>query len=270
MKKNKVLLTVLSITVFSIISTGHCVSAENVNNEVNDQQITPPRTPVNESSSSPEQPEVINLGNGRFQIGKIIVDEDKKEVTIPGHLNMVEGPIEFIACTKGGMKEYESVLEMDTDAKSFNLSMILLGLDPKKGKAAAYHFDPSPPEGDLVEIFIRWNTPLGIEMNIKAQDLIYDMNTNRTFSVDNWVYTGSVFLEDGRYLAEEAGVLIGFVHDPASIIESHYSGKFPAFGSFVVNKNYLDKVGTKIQMIIRLIKIQEAGNKTPEHERTDN
>jgi hypothetical protein len=155
------------------------------------------------------------------------------------------------------MKLYESVLEMDTDAKSFNLSMILLGLDPKKGKASAYHFDPNPPEGDKVEIFIRWNTPNGMEMTIKAQDLIYDINTNRTFPADDWVYTGSVFLEDGRYLAESAGVLIGFIHDPASIIESHFSGEFQPFGSYVVNKNYLDEIGKKIKMIIKPVEIDK-------------
>ena len=224
--------------------------------------------PTVEDVAPPEEPAVKNLGNGRFQIGNIIIDEDKKEVIVPGRLNMTEGPIEFIACTKDGMKAYESVLEMDTDAKSFNLSMILLGLDPKKGKAAAYHFDPNPPEGDAVEILVKINIP-GQEREIMAQDLIYDMNTNRTFPADNWIYTGSIFLEDGRYLAEDAGVLIGFVHDPASIIESHYSGEFPEFGSFVVNKNYLDKIGTKIQMIIRPVdtkvkKKQEAGSKKQE------
>jgi hypothetical protein len=197
-----------------------------------------------------------NLGNGRLQVGNIIIDEGKKEAIIPGRLNMLDGPIEFIACTKGGMKAYESILEMDTDAKSFNLSMILLGLDPKKGKAAAYHFDPNPPEGDAVDIFIQWETVDGQKV-IKAQELIYNMNTNKTFPADDWIYTGSVFLEDGRYLAEEAGVLIGFVHDPASVIESHFSGKFPAFGSYVVNKNYFNEVGMNIQMIIKPLEVDK-------------
>ncbi len=245
--------------VISIFPDFHLLADENNddNQEVSDSNDTQNTKPMSEYSVPPEQPEVKNLGNGRLQVGNIIIDEDKKEVIVPGRLNMLEGPIEFVACTKGGMKAYESVLEMDTDAISFNLSMILLGLDPKKGKAAAYHFDPNPPEGDTVEILIRWNTPQGFEMTIKAQDLIYDMNTNRTFPADNWVYTGSVFLEDGRYLAEDAGVLIGFVHDPASIIESHFSGELQPFGSYVVNKNYLDEVGKEIKMIISPVEIDE-------------
>lgn len=217
-----------------------------------------------QDNSDPQRQDIVkNLGNGRLQIGNIIIDENKNEVVVPGRLNMIEGPIEFIACTKGGMKAYESILEMDTDAKSFNLSMILLGLDPKKGKAAAYHFDPNPPEGDAVEIFLQWDTLEGKKI-IKAQELIYDMNTGKTFPADHWVYTGSVFLEDGKYLADLAGVLVGFVHDPASIIESYFSGEFPAYGTYVVNKKYLIEVGRNIQMIIKPLEVdkekkQEAG-----------
>lgn len=207
---------------------------------------------IPENNVTSEQPIVKELGDGRLQVGNIIIDVNKKEIIVPGRLNMLEGPIEFIACTKGGMKAYESILEMETDAKSFNLSMILLGLDPKRGKAAAFHFDPSPPQGDAVEIFIEWDTLDG-KRTVMAQELIHDMGTGKTFPTDHWVYTGSVFLENGMYLAEEAGVLIGFVHDPASIIESHFSGKFPAYGTYVVNKNYLNKVGMKIQMIIKPI-----------------
>jgi Leu/Phe-tRNA-protein transferase len=83
------------------------------------------------------------------------------------------------------------------------------------------------------------------------------MNAGKPFPADYWIYAGSIFLEDGRYLAEDAGVLIGFVHDPASIIESHLSGKFPAYDTYVVNKNHLLSVGTEIRMIIKPIKIHE-------------
>ena len=250
--------------VLPIISACLSASVSADNKDVMETQNTQTTKPIVENITPPEQPEVKNLGNGRFQIGNIIIDEDKKEVVVPGNLHMLEGPIEFIACTKGGMKEYESVLEMETDAISFNLSMILLGLDPNKGKAAAYHFDPSAPDGDGVEISIQWNTDKGIK-TIRAQELIHDMNTGKPFPADHWVYTGSVFLEDGQYLADLAGVLIGFVHDPASIIESHFSGKFPGYGTYVVNKNHLLSVGDEIRMVIRPIKAHIS-----EEERTGN
>ncbi len=203
-----------------------------------------------ENNITPEQPKVKDIGNGKFQIGNIIIDKNKKEVTVPGRINMKEGIIEFIACTKGGDKAYESALEMDTDAKTFNLSMILIGLDPKKGKASAYHFDPNPPEGDHVEITVQWDTDKG-KKTITAQKVIHDMKTGKTFPTSHWVYTGSVFLEDGSYLADSAGVLVGFVHDPAPVIESPLSNAAGSYGNFVINNKILPEVGTKITMIIR-------------------
>ncbi len=204
-----------------------------------------------ENNAEPEQPIIKDLGDGKFRIGNILVDKNKKEVTVPGRINMNEGVIEFVACTKGGFKAYESALEMDTDAKTFNLSMILIGLDPKKGKATAYHFDPNPPEGDSIEIIVQWDTEKE-KKTIMAQEIIHDMNTGKIFPASHWVYTGSVFLENGIYLADEAGVLVGFVHDPAPVIESPLpDDETGSFGSLVVNSTILPEVGTKIQMIIK-------------------
>ncbi len=231
-----------------------------------------------QGNNEPQKQNIVkNLGNGKLQVGNIIIDEIKNEAIVPGRINMKEGIIEFIACTKGGMKAYESALEMDTDAKSFNLSMILLGLDPKKGKTSAYHFDPNPPEGDGVEIYIQWDTDKG-KKTIMAQEVIHDMKTGKTFPTSHWVYTGSIFMENGIYLADEAGVLIGFVHDPASIIESPLSNGAGSFGSLVVNSSILPEVSTKIQMIIKPFekvenkkqeirsKMQDTGNEKQEKE----
>ncbi len=128
--------------------------------------------------------------------------------------------------------------------------MILIGLDLQKVNATLYHFDPNPPEGDSVEIIVQWDTEKG-KKTIRAQEIIHDMKTGKTFPASHWVYTGSVFLENGLYLADEAGVLIGFVHDPAPVIESPLSDETGAFGSLVVNRAILPEVGTKIQMIIK-------------------
>ncbi len=198
----------------------------------------------------PKERKVKNLGDGRIQLGNIIVDRKKKEVIVQGRINMKSGVIEYIACTKGGNKSYESVLEMDTDAKTFNLSMIFLGLDPTKGKACAFHFDPNPPQGDPVEISIHWDSDEG-EKTVMAQELILDMKTEKTFPASQWVYTGSVFLRNRAYLADRAGVLIGFVHDPAPVIESPQPISQDSFGSLVVNSAILPEVGTKIHLIIK-------------------
>jgi hypothetical protein len=53
----------------------------------NDTQNT---QPIVKNSAPPEEPAVKNIGNGRLQVGKVIIDEIKNEVVVPGRLNMLE------------------------------------------------------------------------------------------------------------------------------------------------------------------------------------
>jgi hypothetical protein len=43
--------------------------------------------------------------------------------------------------------------------------------------------------------------------------------TNQELPVSHWVYSGSMFQPNGRYLSDVDGVLIGFVHSRAAVIE---------------------------------------------------
>jgi hypothetical protein len=46
-----------------------------------------------------------------------------------------------------------------------------------------------------------------------------------------WIYIGSFFLGADRYAAQESGTLIGFVHDPVSVIEHHEGLGIGRYGS---------------------------------------
>ncbi|MBI4844444.1 MAG: hypothetical protein HY809_09005 [Nitrospirae bacterium] len=194
-----------------------------------------------------------SLGNGKYRIGRIIADTENKEVTVPGVLHMNDGTIEYIASIKGGHKLYETIFEMDANAYEFNLSLILIGLDQKKGKAAKFHFDPASPEGDEVEIWVEWEAG-GKKKSLRAEELIYDAGKKAALSSMRWVYTGSTVLEDGQYVAQRDGVLIGFVHDPAAIIDSAADAGLVPYGMLVVNKKAAPPVGTKIILKIKSLK----------------
>ena len=166
---------------------------------------------------------------------------------------MNEGTIEFIASIKGGFKLYETVLELDANAYEFNLSLILIGLDQKKGKASEMHFDPNPPEGDPVEIWVDW-TDGGKQKSLRVEDLVYDTGRKAAMPRTKWVYTGSTILENGVYMAQMDGVLIGFVHDPAAIIDSASDSGLIQYGMLVVNKKVSPPVGTKIRLKVKSLK----------------
>ena len=204
-------------------------------------------------AEKPQIPYAEALGKGRFRIGKITVDSIKKEVLVPGRMNMREEVIEFIASIKGGFKLYESLLEMDANAYEFNLALILVGLDQKKGKASKYHFDPNPPEGDPVEIWLEW-TEGGKKKMIRAEDMVFNKSRKTTMPHSPWVYTGSTIMEDGTFMAQMDGVLIGFVHDPAAIIDSTSNFGLTEYGMLVVNKDIVPPVGTSVQLRVKSLK----------------
>ena len=176
---------------------------------------------------------VEQIGPGLYKLGDVRVDVTRREVTVTGAANdaMV---LEFVANTKGGFKSYESALTLDTDGATLNAALLLIGLDPAHARVPARHFDPVPPKGDPLEIWVAWTTPEGPK-RVRIEELLLDKRTNTTMPEGPWVYTGSTFIEHGGYLADTDGVLIGFVHSPAPVIENPRAGAVDAYGDIIRN-----------------------------------
>jgi hypothetical protein len=86
-----------------------------------------------------------------------------------------------------------------------------------------------------------------------SEELIFDKDKQRMIPQSSWVYTGSTFLESGRYLAEVDGVVIGFVHSPAPLIESVAGAGIGQYGSIVLNPNLGLAPGAKVTLIVRAL-----------------
>lgn len=193
-------------------------------------QAPPPQPAVPKPPPTSPEP-VERLGRDLFRIGNIRVDTAKKEISIAGKVNDVQ-VLEFIACTKGGFKAYESALELDTNAITFNLALILIGLDRANAVPPTRHFDPNPPQGDPVEVWVEWKEGSKAR-RVRAEELVYNAETKRTLPEGPWVYTGSVFVkENNAYLADVDGALIGFVHTPSPILEN----PAPVIGPYGANR----------------------------------
>ena len=104
---------------------------------------------------SAQAPAVEKIADGVYRIGQLRVDTVKRELIAPATVNDVM-TIEFLANTKGGLKAYESAITVETDAITFNAALILLGLDPARGKPSRFQFDPGTPEGDPVELHLEF------------------------------------------------------------------------------------------------------------------
>lgn len=195
-------------------------------------------------------PHIVRLGPTLIGIGGIRVNTATKELRAPGRVNQVSA-LEFIANTPKGLKEYESAITMDTTGVAFNTALLLLGLDPARARVPTQHFDPIPPSGDPVEVLVEWQSPTGVR-RVNVEELLWNEVTRMTMPVGPWVYTGSV-ITDGQLLADADGVLIGFVHSPAPLIENPRAIPAKAYGELILNPRLNLAGGTPVMVIVRAL-----------------
>ena len=216
------------------------------------QQLPPPPTPRSPYFGPlPAPSPVERLGPGLVRVGNIRVDTAKKELSVDGVVNDAR-VLEFLANTKDGWKAYESALELNTNAVNFNVACLLIGLDNAGAVVSRFQFDPLPPQGHPLEMFVEWDSG-GKRRRIRAEQLVYSRVTKQTLTEGPWVYTGSVFdTENKTYMAETEGTLVGFLHNTAPIIESPRS-LVGNFGDSIVNPELNLKAGATVTLIVRAL-----------------
>lgn len=191
-------------------------------------------TALAQEAAPPAPAAMTKVGPNLYRIGQIEINTAAREVSVPGRINDVV-VLEWVATTKDGRKGYESAITLQADAISFNTAMLLIGLDKSHARVPERHFDPIAPAGDPVDIFVEWIRN-GEKVRLGVEQLLWDREYLAPVPLSSWVYTGSSFL-DGRYLAEQDGTLIGFVHSPAPIIEQVGAAAVGRFGRIVLNPN---------------------------------
>ncbi len=201
----------------------------------------------------PPGPAVEKLGPNLLRMGTIRVDTAAREITVAGTINPDVRTLEFIANAREGVKAYETALTLDTDAITFNAALLLIGIDRSRSKnIPTRHFDPAVPVGDTVEISV--DCPGRECQRFPAERLMYDLESKAPISKGAWVYTGSSFLPDGRYLAQVDGALVGFVHDPASILEYAAGAGLNRYGTIVMNPTLGLAPGTRIRLTVKALR----------------
>ena len=205
-------------------------------------------------SAGPAAPvgELKPLGGDRYQIGRIVLDKRARRFTVPGRVHVLGKPLEYLATSPGGMKEYETLLEVDASGSEFNLACILLGLerDPKQGPY--WQFSQDPLRGPRVEIRVAWQDG-GKRREVSAAEALLDPKDPTKPESVEWVYMGSLMNPaDGLFAADVTGTLAGFVHDANSIIESVYGLGIGAYGSVSGNPDKLPPEGAPIEFIVEI------------------
>jgi len=216
------------------------------------QQTSKPPSPIHPDTPKPAP--VVKLSATTYRIGEMTIDTAAKTLTVPGTVNDVP-TLEFLANTTNGGKAYESALSLQSNAVTFNAALLVLGLDPARSKASMVQFDKAAPEGDPVELTISWNAG-GKTRTEPIEELLVDQRSNKTLPKGPWVYTGSRFFDTGEhriYLAQQDGVLIGFMHGPQSIIDNPRADALGGYGFYVINPQLGLKPGSPITVTVKAL-----------------
>lgn len=204
---------------------------------------------------SPRVGELKPLGQERFQIGRVVVDKRARSFTVPGRVHVVGKPLEYIATAPGGMKEYETLLELDTTGSEFNLACIVVGLERDASQPPVRQPGQAPLVGQRVAISVAWSEG-GKRRQVSAAEALLNPEAGVKPESVEWVYTGSQMREGGQFAADVTGTLIGFVPDANSIIESAVGIGIGAYGS-VRGSAVLPPVGSAIELIVAAVNVNK-------------
>ncbi|WP_088280811.1 YdjY domain-containing protein [Ideonella sp. A 288] len=205
------------------------------------------------AAQAPNLGDMKPLGQDRFQIGRIVVDKRAGSFIVPGRVHVVGKPLEYLATSPRGMKEYESMLELDASGSEFNLACILIGLERDPKQVPLTHFRTAPRLiGPRVGLSVAW-TDNGKRRQVPAAEALLNPEAGVKPETVEWVYTGAPASDHhGRFVADETGTLIGFVQDANSIIEASSGIGLGAYGS-VRGHALLPPVGTAIELIVEAV-----------------
>ncbi len=192
-----------------------------------------------------DAPKVFERGGARLYI-------EEKRIEMKGRFCLAEGPIELLACAKGG-KEYESVISLEVNPEMLHLCLLMMGCKP--GKTGPLHQGDRDhaPTGDPVIVKVKWEVD-DAERVHRAEDLCWNVVDRRPMDRTHWVFAGSRIQEDPEtgkrvYWANVEKSVIVVYRDPFAVLDLPL-----ALGvdddAYVVNKALVPKVGTPCTVIL--------------------
>jgi hypothetical protein len=192
----------------------------------------------------PELPaEARQIGEDRYQIGKVTVDLKAKTAVCAGKVNMQRGTIEYFA-TSGG-KLHEALLNVDARPLHLQVALILLGLEPQGG--LRHQGDTQVPKGPRVELWVSWQRA-GRPVKARAEELCWDLVRKAPMQTGAWTFSGSAVNADG-FVADQELLLVGTYRDPAAVINNRLpTGSDDSV--YKVNERIVPPVGTPVTLTV--------------------
>lgn len=181
------------------------------------------------------------------RVGAVRVFPETHSLVVSGWVNQVIGPIELLACGRGG-KTHESVFVLNVDPVHLQTGLLLLGLKPGQPPTG---LGQGQPEGPKLDLWVDWEEN-GETKSARAETFVYNVQDKTVLPETPWIFTGSIFL-DGEFKASAEESLVVTYWDPWAIIN------IPLICGtndeiLVVNTNSVPPLKTPIRMRMEMAK----------------
>jgi len=169
----------------------------------------------------PPAPAVKDLGEGRFRVGTVEFDENKRTIRIPAAVHMLKDPVEYLLVARHG-KVHETVFITDADARDIHIAALLLGI---KAQPALGPENTAAQLGGhgVIDAWVEWdrNGPPA-KLPLHETVTLADPDTRQasgTLPGRGWLYNGSG-LATGEFLASQNGSIISIIRDASALINN--------------------------------------------------
>jgi hypothetical protein len=228
---------------------------------------------------TPGRPKIVRLDDHRIQIGKIIIDQEKRQLSFQAGVNMTEGLIEYCLATTKSDKVHETLFLTDISPFNLNIGMKLLGIKESKELFEIIDQETWTPTGkfpevtpevhaaSLVDLIVEWGEgdkktrrpmnelihhidwPEEAETPQPNQKVETQEATLSVMEPGPWLSTGS-YLHEGRLKAEVGGLIFAIFTNEQAIV--NFSGKDRQLGDvWIPHQKNVPKVGTVVTLIVK-------------------
>lgn len=189
----------------------------------------PEAAPAAKPNAGP--PVIKSLGGTRHELNGIQFDRKTRAISLPAKINMTEGLLEYALVHESG-KVHESLLSTTISPYDLNVVLLLVNyqssatfFDVSDKKAGAVLVkNPKIEPRAKVSVTLEWKDPKGPSRSASLASLMINIDQKAPATEGPFIYTGSMLMDDGTFMARETGSILAFYADAAALINNPREG----------------------------------------------
>jgi hypothetical protein len=196
------------------------------------------------------------VGPGLFEIGKVRIDQNTRQVSFPTKVNLRDVLIEYAIVGRIG-KLHESLLSTDVPPTHIHIAMLLLGTKDMRPKSEEKRLPPGQP----IDILISWKNE-GLSKSGRIEDWIIVEKDKKPISKGMWVYSGAR-IDNGYFTANTDESIVGIILDIDALANNPRTGNendeiwFP-------NESEIPPIGTDVTVTFKFLDTYSTSNQSEE------